>query len=157
MMPFPIARMRRRSYLFLLPFELLGCSARPSSRSAVLRYVVTASPIDIGTSTTGLCVAVDPSTEHGVWWWEPGTSGCASRSTGPGVFAADQATVAKETQSAAISVRFRVQLHSRTRSFVEIHLVIEDGSMRAVASGARVPILRRRNLDVPPVDGSLDR
>jgi hypothetical protein len=122
-----------------------------------LRYIVTASPIDIGTSAPGLCVAVDPSTEHGVWWWEPGTSGCASRSTGPGVFEADQATVSPATQSPTIGVRFRVGLHSMTRPFVEIHLVIEDGSMRLVASGARVPILRRRNLDVPPVDGSLDR
>jgi len=155
-MLFPIARMRRRSYLFLLPFELLGCSARPCSRSAVLRYIVTASPIDIGTFTRGLCVAVDPGTEHGVWWWEPGTSGCASRSTGPGVFEADQATVSRATQSPTISARFRVGLHSTTRPFADIHLVIEDGSMRVVASGTRVPILRRCNLDVPPVDGSLD-
>src|SRR5215213_5496383 len=154
MMPVPIARMRRRSYLFVLPF-VLGCSARLCSRSAVPRYIVTASPIDVGTFTPGLCVAVDPSTEHGVWWWEPGTSGCASRSTGPGVFEADQATVSHATQSPAINVRFRMGLHSMARPFVEIHLVIEDDSMRVVASGARVPILRRPDLDVPPADGSL--
>jgi hypothetical protein len=136
---------------------MLGCSAGLRSRAAVPRYIVTASPIDVGTGAPGLCVAVDPSTEHGVWWWEPGASGCASRSTAPGVFEADQATVSHATESSAIDVRFRVGLHSIARPFAEIHLVIEDGSMRVVASGARVPVLRRPDLDVPTADGSLDR
>ena len=37
------------------------------------------------TSARGLrlCVAVDPRDPHGVWWWQPGASGCTSRSTGP--------------------------------------------------------------------------
>jgi hypothetical protein len=122
----------------------------------VPRYIVTASPIEVGLGTP-LCIAVDPRKEHGVWWWQPGASGCASRSTGPGVFEADSATVSQSTQSPVINVSFRLPLHSIVRPFVDIHLVIEHGTMCAVASCAPVPILRRDDLDVPPVDGSRDR
>ena len=156
MVPFAIARRCCRCSL-LLPFALLACSARSRGRSAVPRYIVTASPIDVGLGTAALCIAVDTLNEHGVWWWQPGTSGCANRSTGPAVFEADQATVSQSTRSPAINVGFRLPLHSTIRPFVDIHLVLEHGSMRAVASRASVPTLRRSNLDVPPVDGSLDR
>ena len=57
------------------------------------RYVVTASPIKVGVVSGALCIAVDVHDQQGVWWWEPGRSGCSSRSTGPGVFHAEQAKV----------------------------------------------------------------
>jgi len=58
-----------------------------SRSSAESRYVVTAAPLGVGVPAK-LCLAVDPADVQGVWWCEPGTNGCANRSTGPGVFKA---------------------------------------------------------------------
>jgi hypothetical protein len=143
-----IARIRSRCLLFLFtPALVAGAQAIPS-RSAAPRYIVTASPIDLGTRSL-LCVAVDPLDKHGIWWWEPGRSGCSSRSTGPGVFEVDQAVVSQSTQSDSITLSFRLQIHSQTRPDVEVRLVVTNGEMRRVDSDARVPILRRSTLDVP--------
>jgi hypothetical protein len=111
--------------------------------------LVTTSPIDVGVGARGICVAVDPLEERGVWWWEPGSSGCADRSTGPGVFQADQAVVSRPAPTGPITLGFRLGTHSRTRPFVQIRLVVEHGQMRAVESGAKVSLRRRGDLDVP--------
>lgn len=77
---------------------------------------------------------------------------CAGRSTGPGVFRAEQATVAP-SQSGAIHVRFRLQLITGPGStqppFADVALVLEAGSLRATATGARVATAGRNDLDVP--------
>ena len=100
-----------------------------------------------------MCVAVDPADPQGVWWWEPGQSGCSSRSTGPGVFRAGQATVVTRTESAKTEVGFRLHLHglpgSTMPSFVDVRLAIQDGNMLAAATGAWVTTGRRNDLDVP--------
>ena len=147
-MPPVVAHMRCGYFLFLLAFGTVACRSACQSRPSVPRYVVTASPIDVGVGT-GLCVAVDPLDQDGVWWWEPGASGCPSRSTGPGVFHAEHATVSQSAKSGLVALSFRVQTHSETRPFVDVKLVVEDGDMRAVETGARVPIHRRNDLDVP--------
>src|SRR4029079_16339405 len=119
------------------------------SRSNVeLRYVVTAAPLGVGVPTK-LCLAVDPTDVHGVWWWEPGANGCANRSTGPGVFKADSATVSRN--NGAIDAAFRLQLHARPgeRDSVDVRLTVEGGRMRSSASVEGVPVATRRNLDVP--------
>jgi hypothetical protein len=146
-MPLVIAQSRDGCTVFLLACSLVAC--RPS------RFLVTANPIDVGLGSRGLCVAVDPLDPHGVWWWEPGSSGCASRSTGPGVFHAQDATVAPSTQVGPTAVSFRLQTHSAVRPFIDVHLIVEDGNMRAPESGARVALQRRNNLDLPelPVRG----
>jgi hypothetical protein len=109
-------------------------------------YIVTATPFDlIGTGHPGFCVAVDPKDAHGVWWWEPGRSGCSSRSTGPEVFRASRATVAKA--SGAIEAQFEVALKNRPP--LQVKLTIDDDGMRREPSGERVSIERRRDLDVP--------
>ena len=117
------------------------------------RYIVTTAPIDVGAGPLGLCVAVDPADPQGVWWWEPGQSGCSSRSTGPGVFHAGEATVLARTESAKIEVRFRLPLHGRPGStmptFVDVRLAIQDGNMLAATTGTRVPTDRRNDLEVP--------
>jgi hypothetical protein len=98
---------------------------------------------------TKLCLAVDPADVHGVWWWEPGTNGCANRSTGPGVFRADSATVSRN--SGAIEAAFRLQLHARVgeRDSVDVRLTIEGGRMRSSTSVEGVPVATRRDLDIP--------
>lgn len=57
------------------------------------------------------------------------------------------------TQSGAIDVRFRLGLITGPGStqlpFADIALVLQDGSMRAPATGARVPTTGRKDLDVP--------
>src|SRR5438552_5104087 len=119
-----IARRRRRTVFLLLSLAVLACSA--TSQSMVPRYITSASPIEY------LCVAVDPLQKDGVWWWQSFTSGCATRSTGPGVFKADQATVSHATRSTVV-ITFRVGMHSTTEPFREIHLVIEGDSMHSHA------------------------
>jgi hypothetical protein len=150
-----VARTRCRCFPFLLAWALVACEATSPPRSTAPRYLVTADPIDVGFGDRGLCVAVDPLDEHGVWWWEPGSSGCADRSTGPGVFQADQATVSRSGRAGPITLGFRLGTHSLARPFVHVRLVVEDGQMRALESGARVPIRRRSDLDVP--EGGAER
>jgi hypothetical protein len=102
--------------------------------------------MDVGVGS-GLCVAVDPLDREGVWWWEPGASGCSSRSTGPNVFHAEQATVSLSAQSGPVALSFRLQTHSAARPFVDVRLVLENGNMRVIETGAQVPIRQRSDLD----------
>jgi hypothetical protein len=119
-----------------------------SRSNAEFRYVVTAAPLGVGVPTK-LCLAVDPTDVHGVWWWEPGKNGCAYRSTGPGVFRADGATVSRT--NGVIEASFRLQLHARVgeRDSVGVRLTIEGGRMRSSASVEGVPVASRRDLDIP--------
>src|SRR3984893_13965415 len=129
---------------------LLACRSTPAS-APVARYFITTAPIDVGVRSRGLCVAIDPTDSHGIWWWEPGRTGCSSRSTGPGVFRADAATVA--ARPAAIHVRFHLPLivspGSTMPSFADVRLALQDGGMQSLASGARVLTERRHDLEVP--------
>ena len=134
----------------LLGLLLVACRSAPAS-PPVPRYLVTSAPIDVGVHSRGLCVAVDPTDSHGIWWWEPGRTGCSSRSTGPGVFRADAATVA--ARAATIDVRFHLPLivspGSTMPSFADVRLALQDGGMQSLASGARVLTERRHDLEVP--------
>lgn len=130
----------------LLAASVIACR---SSAPPVPRYIVTATPIDIlGTGHPGFCVAVDPTDAQGVWWWEPGRSGCSSRSTGPTVFRADRATVAAAKPSGEIEVHFQIALQVSPPR--DVNLVIQDATLRVGASGARVATERRNDLEVPP-------
>jgi hypothetical protein len=141
--------------IVLLGFVLVACRSMPAQLAPAARYVVTAEPIDVGIAPK-LCIAVEPANPQGVWWWHPGDRGCSNRSTGPGVFRAEHVTVV-EMRSATIEVRFRMQLilgpGSTRPDFTDVELVIQDASMHDVASGARVPVMRRSDLDVPAQPG----
>ena len=133
----------------LLGCALVACGSACESQPSAPHYAVTATAIDVGVGPQGLCVAVDPVDRQGVWWWEPGRSGCASRSTGPGVFHAEEARVSQSAQSGPIDISFRLGTHSTTRPFVDVRLVLESGDLRAMESGAHVPTQQRHDLDVP--------
>ena len=144
-----IGQMRFVLIAALLTLGLIGC--RSTLTRSVPRYVVTAAPIDVGIST-GLCIAVDPTDPKGVWWWEPGRSGCSSRSTGPGVFRADDATVATGGRSAMIDVHFRLQLHTGPGEgprFADVRLALRQTDIRSIPTGMQVSIERRHDLEVP--------
>lgn len=126
-------------------FVVSGCAGE--QRSEVPRYFVTNSPIDVGAGTP-LCIAVQPKNQGGIWWWEPGRSGCASRSTGPTVFQAHEATVSSAGRGETV-LRFRVGMHSSTVPFIDVQLVLGDGEMRELGSGARVRVGTRKDLNVP--------
>jgi hypothetical protein len=137
----------------LLVAALVGCRTTPGAGLAAPRFIVTAMPIDVGVVSTKLCVGVDPDDAHGVWWWQPGASGCGTRSTGPGVFRAEQSVVTSRHGSMPIAVTFRIQLKrapgSGLPSFADVHLVVEDHAIRAAASGVRVATARRADLELP--------
>src|SRR5262245_47599573 len=117
----------------LLTLGLIAC--RSTLTRSVPRYVVTAAPIDVGVSLRGLCIAVDPNDPKGVWWWEPGRSGCSSRSTGPGVFRADDARVATRAPSATVDVHFRLQLITGPGEgprFADVQLALRDTDFRSI-------------------------
>jgi len=137
----------------LWPVLFLGLSVgacRTASRS-VPRYIVTTKPLDIvGVGHPGLCIAIDPTDEHGVWWWEPGPSGCSTRTTGPTVFRAQLATVTANRGSDDIDVRFTLQLMNGSR---DVRLHLQDGGLSVTGSGARVPTQRRDDLNIPPAYG----
>jgi len=52
-------------------------------------------------------------------------------------------------------VSFRLGTHSASRPFIDVRLIVEQDTMRSVASHDSVPIQRRRDLDVPekPIRG----
>jgi hypothetical protein len=131
----------------LMISALLGAAIQVTSRSAS-RYVVTAEPLAVGSSAK-LCVAVDGTDPHGVWWWQPGRDGCLSRSTGPTVLKADSATVSKS--DAKIEASFRLRLHgSATRpDHVDVRIVVERGRMRSQAPNSDVAVAFRNDLEVP--------
>lgn len=112
----------------------------------VPRYIATVAPIDVlGSGHPGLCIAVDPADAHSAWWWEPGSSGCATRSTGPALFRVT-ATVAASSSSGHIDVHFELPLHVGVR---DVRMVLLDGRMRDAVSGATVSTTRRGDLDIP--------
>jgi len=132
-----------------LPLLLLlwGCS---TLAPALPRYIVTANPLDVVGTGLGLCIAVDPADTQGIWWWQPGPSGCASRITGPTVFRAERGLVTRFTGSAAVFASFTLQLHEGSR---DVKLALEDSEMRVTDSGIRVSTARRADLDIPPAYG----
>lgn len=117
----------------------------PTQPSTAGSYLVTNTPIDTGVTSPALCIAVDTSQADGVWWWQPGRNGCASRSTGPGLFRGMHVT-ASGAPPGAVVVSFQLQLidvdHAAGRT-ADVILTLEDQYMRAQASGARVPTHRR--------------
>jgi hypothetical protein len=129
----------------------LGVGACATSAPAVPRYLVTATPIDVlGTGHPGLCVAVDPADAHGVWWWEPGPSGCSTRTTGPTVFRGEDATVVASQGSGVVAVQFRLQL---TSGFRDVSLEWQGGVVHVSGSASRIATARRADLDIPPAYG----
>jgi hypothetical protein len=135
------------TFLPLLLVFLFGCR---TSGTSTPRYTVTATPVDVVSGGFGLCIAVDPADTQGVWWWQPGPSGCASRITGPTVFAGDRASVRASRDSGSIEVNFTLQLMSGPR---DVALVLQNSEMRVTASGVRVATERRAALEIPPAYG----
>ena len=120
--------------------------------TATGHYVVTAQPVDLGLrGGPNFCVAVDAGDPHGVWWWEPGKTGCSSRSTGPMVMRAEDAAVT--VSGRAIDVRFRIQLITGPDwvgpTYKEVAMAIGDGRVRVPATGADVATVQRNDLEVP--------
>ena len=142
------------STLFFAPAfvatSLAGATPIAQSPSSATRYLVTEQPIDIGLSV-GFCVAVEPGNPKGVWWWEPGATGCTSRSTGRAALPGEQAQVSSATAGKPITVSFRVGTHSKTRPYVDVRLTIAGDEIRLVGSDQRTPVKRRGDLDVPLV------
>ena len=114
-------------------------------QSPAPRYAVTATPVDAGGGLPPICVAVDAKDPQGVSWWLPGRTGCASR--GSGIMAAHQATVS--AQASAVTAAFDIETHGGNT--VAVRLAVEGGEIRVVASGARTPIERRHDLNLPEV------
>jgi hypothetical protein len=136
--------------LFVMVAVVWGCKS-PTVTSVAGGYVVTRAPIDTGVTAPALCIAVNTSEPDGVWWWQPGQKGCETSSTGPGLFRGVHVVVTGGTSS-HVEVRFQLQVIAIAHpagQLVEVALVLEDQSMRAQASGARVPTYRRSDLVIP--------
>jgi hypothetical protein len=125
---------------------LVGCGSR------VDQFVVTSRPLDVGVLATPICIAVDPDDRFGIWWWEPGATGCGTRSTGPGLFHAEHASVVA-LPSGVIECRFSLQVQARPgardAARADVALVLQHDRMRLAASGDEVPTERRNDLAVP--------
>ena len=137
----------RVAWLFLTPL-LVGCQSTTARAPRMERYLATERRIEVGVAP-GLCVAVDLHDAAGVWWWEPGRSGCGSRSTGPGVFHPEGAKVTRSAQSGAYEVAFRLGTQSTTRPFIDVRLLVESGTMRVAGSKEGVPLVGRSDLEIP--------
>jgi len=138
----------RSAVLALLVAQLIGCRSAPVAQSSRPRYVTTTAPIAVGLGTLKLCIAIDPADPHGVWWWEPGATGCATRSTGPLVFRGDEASVS-QSPGKPINASFRLQTHSDSRPFIAVRLTVSNDAMMSLDTGSEVSVQRRGDLDIP--------
>ena len=152
-MALTVLQLRRGGLPLLFVLAALACRSTLQPRPSDSHYLLTESAIDVGEGIE-LCIAVDGEPQ-GVWWWMPGETGCTSRSSGPGLVHADQATVSQGTAPAPRTVSFRLGTHSAKRPFIDVRLVVQEGRMRAPESGAQVMLQTRGNLDVPemPIRG----
>jgi hypothetical protein len=133
--------MRHVAWLSFVAALTLAAAPQPAGR-----YAVTAEPIRVGLGDLGLCIAVDARDPHGVWWWQPGASGCVTRSTGPDVFHVDDATVSRS--SAATAVAFRLGTHSLDQPFIRVRLTLDAAAMRSVDTGHEVGLRHRDDLRI---------
>jgi hypothetical protein len=115
------------------------------------RYVVTAEPLHLDLPTNPLCIAIDPADPQGVWWWEPGSS-CRNRRTSD-ILHPGRPVVVRDASSVRIEVSFRIGLHSLTRPFVDVTLVVDEKGMGSATSDVRVPTEDRDDLDIPSFSG----
>ena len=129
---------------FTLIVAVVGCHPTQSSPFDA-PYVVSADPLDVGLGGNRLCIAVAPHERAGIWWWEPGQSGCGSRSTGPGVFHAWDAVVVPSSDG-TIAAKFKISMIAEEPRAIALRL--EGAQMRALSTGAVVPIQRRSDLDI---------
>ena len=135
----------RRSPLAIAWFALVCCTVQTPAQNKT--YLVTKSAVDVGMASHGLCVAVDDTDPHGIFWWDPGRGGeCSTRSSS--IMPGDRASVSHAT-GGSIDVRFRLGLISREPdAHIDVALTIDGQTMRGM-SGTRVPIVRRNDLKIP--------
>jgi hypothetical protein len=143
-----LAKLHRAVFLALVISQLVGCRSMSTTQSSPARYDATVTPIAVGLETLELCIAVDPADPRGVWWWEPGSNGCATRSTGPAVFRGDEASVSQPSGKST-TASFRLQTHSATRPFITVRLTLTDQTMTSLDTGSKVTLQRRGDLDIP--------
>jgi hypothetical protein len=142
----------RSAWLWVAGAALLGCQSPQPLPPAVKSYLATERTIDVGVGPR-LCVAVDLSDPAGVWWWQPGSSGCGSRSTGPGLFHPEGATVRPSAQNGVHEIVFTVGTHSATRPFVDVRLLVDRGTLKVAGSTESVPLVPRSHLEIPEKAG----
>lgn len=121
----------------------VGCALFTTPKPATRSYVISSVPIE---ARRGLlfCFAVAAEPPTGVWWWQPGPTGCDSRITGPGLFQADGARVV--TRTGVVDASFRIALMEEGPT--DFSLSIANGEMRLGVSGPSVPTMQRARLDV---------
>jgi len=150
--------MKRLIVTVVLAVASATCRSTPVARPRSPHYVVSADPISVRSGPGGLCVAIDPADPNGVWWWGPGRSGCSTRNTIPGphqenakgltaLFQVTDAVVSRD-KAGATEARFRLPMHGPP-DFVDVDLIIHNGHMLCVATGAQVRARQMSHLDIP--------
>ena len=115
--------------------HLCGCTAKPPT------YAVTLEPLTVGTGQ--ICLAIDEHDADHLWWWQPGRSGCNTRSTDP--LFKNKARVGFSS-SGGTDIQWNHRQYGTVRSFA-FHL--EGGFFYSPATGQRVAMVERARLDVP--------
>jgi len=133
---------RRRALPVVAAVSLIACAP------AAGRYVMTTSPVQVGLGNLGLCFAVDPGDPHGVWWWQPGASGCSTRSTGPDVFPADDLRISAP-RPGATGIDFRLGTKDDQRPFIRVRLMLDESGLRSLDTGSRSNVRTRPDLAIP--------
>jgi hypothetical protein len=134
----------------VLAVAALACastSLHPSRSS----FLVTTEPVTLWNGIRS-CVALDPSSTTGVWHWQPHwdaqQSNCDCRSTGPGVFAGETASIERQGSHERL-VRFRLGLHSAVQPFVDVQLLLTGETLRNVMTESAVRVQPQLHLVVP--------
>jgi hypothetical protein len=143
-----------RSAARVVSWTILTCWSIAPLGAETPRYIITTAPIRVDAGS-GLCLAIDPVDPHGIWWWQPGRSGCTSRMTTEILHAID-ARVSR-TSSGEVDGSFRLPLHGGPGLpyFVDVDLKVRRRAMTETHTGATVTIVWKTNLNVPLIPPDL--
>ena len=110
------------------------------------RYLVTAAPVDVGRGIEQ-CIALELGAVDRVWWWGPGRTGCATRSTGPGLFPISDAEITRRPDGSAATISYDVPLIPAGE--LPVVLVLDGSMVHAAAVGKAVRLEPATTLEVP--------
>jgi hypothetical protein len=135
---------RRRCLPAVVAVSLLGWS--PGAAQPVAPYIATTTPIQVG-PRNHLCIAIDPLDPSGVWWWNSGVLGCATRSSD--IIRASEATVSR-LRDGLIRIEFSLAVHSiDADSAVPVRLVLDGRRLRSAETASQVDVEGRQDLAIP--------
>lgn len=93
------------------------------------------------------CIALETGPVERVWWWGPGRTGCATRSTGPDLFLIADARITREPETGVVTISYSLPLIPAGE--LPVVLVVEGQTVQSADTRQPVALEPTPSLDVP--------